>query len=192
MKVTITLPAEWLQNPNRLIGVALGGNGSDFFLMKRDRLAALANDAEQASTLGVSDIHEMSRTLSNLAKNIDDYLGTLDHSTRREATVDFGESPEAYAVEHLNSLAQEVNAIHSWLFHNITMTPDLVGERSLKVALRVLERKVTAVPQGDLEHAVKFLNDLMTPVTRQALATQVETDAKNWLKANGWLTAPED
>lgn len=154
--ITLKFPAAWLEKDDHVVGfnpmatsrAALGS----YVIIRRTRLAALASAAEAAKDRGPGYIHDMSDALAGIQKMIDHYLGQLDTRSAPFAKVSYGDGPDDYARQHLDSLSEEVAAITRQLATDQTVPKELVGERVLKVALAMLQRPRPEV--GEIEPLV--------------------------------------
>ena len=162
--LTITMQAEWLERNDHVVGFGLspiGGGGEDFVIIKRSRLAAIANNAETARR-GCPSVQELTLALMTLEEVIDSWLKTLDGPSPQLAKVSYGEGPDAYARQHLDSLAGEIRAITMYLSEQ-KLAPELWGERSLKVALMLLKQQLPVKREPDVAwDALQAIRSVLT------------------------------
>jgi hypothetical protein len=168
--ITLTFPAEWLERIDHVVGFHLpavrGNDDSGFVVLKLKRLADMLRNVDTVLK-GRPSRQELQQALAGVGAGMDIWVKAVEGLTPKLAKVSYGEGPDAYARQHLDSLAGEIRAITMFLSEQ-KLAPELWGERSLKVALMLLKQAHSPQPSGDAER-VQF-EQLSSYLTEQAIS----------------------
>lgn len=168
--ITLTFPAEWLERIDHVVGFHLpavrGNDDSGFVVLKLKRLADMHRNVDKVLK-GRPSRQELQQALAGVGAGMDIWVKAVEGLTPKLAQVSYGEGPDAYARQHLDSLADEIRAITMFLSEQ-KLAPELWGERSLKVALMLLKQAHSPQPSGDAER-VQF-EQLSSYLTEQGIS----------------------
>ena len=163
--ITLTFPAEWLERIDHVVGfhlpAARGNDDSGFVVLKLKRLADMLRNVDTVLK-GRPSRQELQQALAGVGAGMDIWVKAVEGLTPKLAKVSYGEGPDAYARQHLDSLAGEIRAITMYLSEQ-KLAPELWGERSLKVALMLLKQQLPVKREPDVAwDALQAIRSVLT------------------------------